>query len=253
MTDHIHIIGARGYIGDALTHYLQGEGMQIFQYDALDDQDIRDMDPTQFSGDVVVSLASLNREHEGWNMHNYDVVMNGITRANYEIMQYAKRLIFFSSMRAHSGDNSRYAYHKRKAEEMLDGENVTIIRPGTVFGTWDGYGGAVRGDTAVNFALINGKFEGSHWSAWCSALFDVVNETRAEIINAACPGRRILAPVKSRPVTAEDLRGYLADPQYDPPVPLFGGYDFESAFEDRDDYSELDRSNMDELYKKWKL
>lgn len=210
----LHIVGAEGYIGSALRGGLINTDYKT--WDILCGEDIRDIDPTYFNGDTVVFLAGLNREHEDWNIVQYDTIMRGITRAAGEIMGQAKRLIFLSSMRAWSGDQSRYAYHKRCAEEQLNGENVTIIRPGTVFGpgidSWDeAMYARVRADTAVNFALVNRLFKGDHWSAWCSEMDEVLKAIKEEIVLEDCPGRRVRSPVLYRPVTAQDLRDCLSD------------------------------------------
>lgn len=177
------IVGAAGYIGSRLVEDLRFRGQRPRTLDldiygcakALRVRvgDAADLRPNQLRREVVVYLPAFSTT-ERTDLQARVQYRNLMVDIPLKIAEHCRHLIYVSSMRAVGGEGL-YAETKRHAEIELLSFPVTIIRPGTVWGTLKA-GWPNRTDTAVNYALTRGKFEGHEWRSYTTHLPKLVRE-----------------------------------------------------------------------------
>lgn len=210
----IYLLGGGGYIGGHLEYALDRKGFKTSVVD-LDIYNLgrrakRNLHGRAFKG-TVVYLASFHREPPNLkNLERWEAAYNHLmVDEPLRIAKGCKKFIYLSSTRAMDGDNSLYAATKQKAEAALKHlPNTWVVRPGTVWGACIA-GTAARPNTAVNFAITRGEFEGDHWRHYTLHLPTLL-KFLMEILTTDMVRPGVWSITDSGPLVADDLRELLA-------------------------------------------
>lgn len=145
----ILLTGHRGYLGSALTYWLQKRGHQILGIDVKDHPNsnilqIRPQDFPDFNPDVILNFAGISGVHaceakpeDAWNV-------NAEAPQRLARLWKSARFIQASTATVYSDVDSVYKQSKFDAEEYLKADaddrdaHTIICRFGTVFGIFEG-------------------------------------------------------------------------------------------------------------------
>jgi len=215
MRKTVYLVGGKGYIGSSLGRFLSQLGDWAPEYlDLKDGFDARKEKPPA-DNNLVIWLAS---PHElepvelepAWDSYYQDTMIYAPKRW----VAAGHPMIYISSMRAMTSTKFIYGRVKEAAEKYLLGPDVTIVRPGTVWGPPQSPDSPIRVHTAMNYALVSGKFTGDGWKSYTCYLPVLLNILRKEVGSrglGSSLGRAVNA-IDSwmQPMTATKIRSLLA-------------------------------------------